>query len=68
MFSKHGILEHVTSDHGPKFISIFFHSLRKALDMKLHFTSGYHLDSDEHGFQDPCGSVSMGMVGVGVGQ
>ena len=46
MFSKHGVLEHVTSDRGPKFISRFFHSLGKALDMKLHFTSGYYLEGD----------------------
>ena len=46
VFSKHGVPEHVTSDHGPKFISCFFLSLRKALDMKLHFTSGYHLEGD----------------------
>ena len=25
-----------------EFISTFFHSLSKVLDMKLHFTSGYH--------------------------
>ena len=42
VFSKHGVLEHVTSDHGPKFVSCFVHSLGKALDMKFHFTSGYH--------------------------
>ena len=46
VFSKHSIPEHVTSDHGPKFISCFFHSLGKALDMKLHFTSGYHPEGD----------------------
>ena len=46
MFSKHGVLEHVTSNCGPKFISHFFCSFRKALDMKLHFTSSYHSDSD----------------------
>ena len=46
VFSKHGVLEHVTSDHGPKFVSHFFCSLGKALDMKLHFTSGYHLEGD----------------------
>ena len=40
------VLEHVTSDCGPEFISRFFCSLRKALDMKLHFTSGYHLEGD----------------------
>ena len=46
VFSKHGVLEHVTSNRGPEFVSCFFHSLRKALDMKLHFTLGYHLEGD----------------------
>jgi hypothetical protein len=27
-------------------MSCFFHFLRKALNMKLHFTSGYHLEGD----------------------
>ena len=35
-----------TSDRGSEFISHFFRSLRKALDMKLHFTSGYHPEGD----------------------
>ena len=42
IFSKHGVPSHVTSNHGMEFISTFFHSLSKVLDMKLHFTSGYH--------------------------
>ena len=46
MFSKHGVPEHVTSDSSPKFVSCFFCSLGKALDMKLHFTSSYHLEGD----------------------
>ena len=46
VFSKHGVPEHVTSDHGPEFVSHLFHSLREALDMKLHFTSGYHPEGD----------------------
>ena len=46
VFSKHGIPSHVTSDHGSKFVSHFFRSLRKALDMRLHFTLGYHLEGD----------------------
>ena len=46
VFSKHGVPEHVTSDRGPEFISRFFRSLRKALDMKLHFTSRYHPEGD----------------------
>ena len=46
IFSKHGVLQHVTSDHGPEFVSRFFCSLRKALNMRLHFTSGYHPEGD----------------------
>ena len=42
VFSKHGIPSHVTSDCGMEFISAFFCSLGKVLDMKLHFISGYH--------------------------
>ena len=46
VFSKHSVLSHVTSDRGFEFVSHFFHSLGKALDMTLHFTSGYHLEGD----------------------
>src|SRR3984893_9955139 len=46
IFSKHGVLLHVISDHGSKFVSRFFHSLGKVLDMTLHFTSGYHPEGD----------------------
>jgi len=46
VFSKHGVPSHVTSDRGSKFISHFFQSLEKALDMNLHFTLGYHLEGD----------------------
>jgi len=42
VFSKHGVPSQVTSDQGSEFVSHFFKSLGKALDMKLHFTSGYH--------------------------
>jgi IS30 family transposase len=42
VFSKHGVLSHVTSDKGSEFVSCFFCSLGKALNMKLHFTLGYH--------------------------
>ena len=44
--SMHGILAHVTCDQGSEFILCFFQSLGTALDMKLHFTSGYHLEGD----------------------
>src|SRR5258708_5359114 len=46
IFSKHGVLAHVTSDHGSEFILHFFRSLGKLLRMRLHFTSGYHLEGD----------------------
>src|SRR5258705_6823523 len=42
VFSKHGTLGHVTSNCGAEFVSHFFHSLGSLLNMKLHFTSGYH--------------------------
>src|SRR5882724_3639382 len=46
VFSKHSILSHVTSDCGMEFVSHFFCSLGMALDMKLHFTLGYHPKGD----------------------
>jgi len=46
VFSKHGVPSHVTSNRGPEFVSHFFHSLGKALDIRLHFTSGYHPEGD----------------------
>ena len=46
VFSKHGVPSHVTSDRGSEFVSRFFRSLGKALDMNLHFTSGYHPEGD----------------------
>jgi len=49
VFSKHGVPSHCTSDRGSEFVSHFFRSLGKALDMKLHFTSGYHRRPDGTG-------------------
>ena len=46
VFSKHGVPSHITSDCSMEFVSAFFHSLSKVLDMKLHFTSGYHPEGD----------------------
>jgi len=46
VFSKHGVPAHITSDHGTEFVSHFFWSLGKALNMHLHFTSSYHLEGD----------------------
>src|SRR3979490_1683109 len=46
VFSKHGIPSHVTSDRGSEFVSHFWRSLGKALDMKLHYTLGYHPEGD----------------------
>ena len=46
VFSKHSVPSHITSDHGSEFVSHLFRSLRKALEMKLHFTSRYHPKGD----------------------
>src|SRR5260221_8068117 len=46
VFSKHRVPVHITSDRGSEFISHFFCSLGKLLQMRLHFTSGYHLEGD----------------------
>src|SRR5258706_1432259 len=46
VFSKHRVPAHVTSDQGSKFVSHFFCSLGKLLQMRLHFTLGYHLEGD----------------------
>jgi len=46
VFSKHSVPSHVTSDRGSEFVSNFFRSLGTALDMCLHFTSGYHPKGD----------------------
>ena len=46
VFAKHGTPSHVTSDRGVEFVSKFFKSLANGLDMKLHFTSGYHPEAN----------------------
>ena len=46
IFSKHGVPAHIMCDRGSEFISHFFRSLSMALDMKLHFTLGYHPEGD----------------------
>ena len=46
VFSKHRVPFHITSNRGSKFVSHFFRSLGKALNIHLHFTSSYHLEGD----------------------
>jgi len=46
VFSKHGVPSHVTSNCGSKFVSHFFCFLGTALDMRLHFTSGYYPEAN----------------------
>jgi len=46
VLSKHRVSSHVTSDHGLEFVSHFFHSLGTTLDIRLHFTSGYHPEAN----------------------
>ena len=43
VFSKYGVSSHVISNKGLEFVLNFFCSLDTALDMQLHFTSGYYL-------------------------
>ena len=42
VFSKHSVSSHVTSDRGSEFVLNFFCSLDTALNIQLHFTSGYY--------------------------
>ena len=46
IFSKHGVLSYITSNHGTEFVSNFFRFLKMILNMKLHFTSRYHSKED----------------------
>ena len=46
VFFKHGVPSYVTSDRSLEFVSNFFQSLGTALDMRLHFTSGYYPEGD----------------------
>src|SRR5258708_18410747 len=46
IFSKHCMPSHVPSNQGLEFISHFFQSLGKLLQMELHFMSGYHPEGD----------------------
>jgi len=63
VFSKHSVPAHITSDRGTEFVSHFFRSLGKALDMRLHFTSSYH--PEDNGQTEQChapnrfGTVNM---------
>ena len=42
IYSKHRVPNHVTSNGSTEFVPRFTHALSEALDMCLHFTSGYH--------------------------
>jgi len=46
LFSKHSISFHVISNRSSEFVSNFFCFLDTALDMQLHFTSGYYSEGD----------------------
>ena len=46
VFFKYRISSHITSDCRTKFVSNFFRSLEKSLDMRLHFTSRYYTEGD----------------------
>jgi hypothetical protein len=46
VFSKHGVLEHITCNWGLEFISHFFPALGAALKINLHYTSSYHPEAN----------------------
>ena len=46
VFLKHGVPFYITSDHSFEFVSHFFRFLSTAIDMRLHFTSVYHLEAN----------------------
>jgi len=46
VFSKHRVPSYVISNCSSEFVSHFFHSLGTALDMRLYFTSRYHLEAN----------------------
>jgi len=46
VFSKYSVPSYVTSDRGSEFVLNFFQSLGTALNMRLHFTSGYYPEGD----------------------
>jgi len=46
IFSKHRIPSYITSNRGLEFVFRFFKSLATALQMKLHYTSDYHPETD----------------------
>ena len=49
------------------FVSHFFKSLSKALDMWLHFTLGYHPEGNGQTESNP-GAVSMSVLQLSAGQ
>ena len=51
VFSKHEVSSNVTSNCSSEFVSHFFYSLGTTLDMRLHFTSGYHLEANSQAEQ-----------------
>ena len=46
VFSKHSIPSYIISNRGSEFVLNFFCSLDTAVDIQLHFTSGYHPKGD----------------------
>src|SRR5260221_6433371 len=69
IFSKHRVPAHITSDRGSEFISHFFCSLGKLLQMRLHFTSGYHLEGDgQTACQSGPGTVFMDLYKLPAGR
>jgi len=46
MFSKHSAPTYINFDQGTEFVLRLFKSLALILEIKLHFTSGYHSEAN----------------------
>ena len=46
IFSKYRVPNHITSDKDSKFVLRFFRLLADTLNIRLHFTSGYHPEAN----------------------
>jgi hypothetical protein len=46
VFAKHGAPGHISADRGSEFVSHFFRSLGNLLDIRMHYTSGYHPEAN----------------------
>ncbi|KAG5726786.1 hypothetical protein E4T56_gene1172 [Termitomyces sp. T112] len=60
VFSKHGLLNNIASNHGLLFISHFWQLLCKALEIKTNLSTAYHPETDRQTEQNNwCAELSL---------